>query len=432
MKQEPAGVMETEDTYRAQVLRDLPGNTRAILAHGMLGLTGFRLVTAPTFVPAYIYLLSGSKMTVGILLSVQYAGMAFSSIWGATLIEHRQRVMPLMVIVGWLVRAQILGLALSSYLLAGNRALIASGIFLLLFGFFNGIQNVAFTYLISKIIPVEFRGRLTGLRNFLGGLTAAAVAYLGGKYLVGGNMFGNGYAITFFSAFILTSLGITALTFMREPNLLDVRRRSNFHQRVRELPALLRKDAHYVRFFIARALGALGMMAVPFYAIYAGGFIELSGTTLGYLTIAYLLAQTTSNLAWGHIADRHGYRLVFLISVTLWAVSTFGLILSDSLSCFLLVFGGLGAGFGGYFIASENFALEFGERHDRPMLLAISNTAAYLMMALGPLVGGMLAQLVHFPTVFLFAIFVKTIAVLMVLRLREPRRQVPRADQRSS
>ncbi|PMX97279.1 MFS transporter, partial [Pseudomonas sp. GW460-13] len=85
---------------------------------------------APTFVPAYLYLLSGSKLTVGIVLSAQYAGMAASSIWGATLIEHRPRVMPLIYLVGWLVRAQILGLALSALWLSGEAALVAAGIFL--------------------------------------------------------------------------------------------------------------------------------------------------------------------------------------------------------------------------------------------------------------------------------------------------------------
>ncbi|MGT2490072.1 hypothetical protein ACU4GD_04845 [Cupriavidus basilensis] len=181
----------------AYVQQHLPRNAQAYLIHGMLGMTGFRLVTAPTFVPAYIYLLSGSKLVVGCVLSAQYAGMAMSSIWGATQIEHRQRVMPLIYLVGWLVRLQILGLGLSAFLLSGDGALTAAAVFLLLFGLFNGVQNVTFNYLTSKIIPLERRGMLSALRNFLGGLIAAAVAYLGGRFLVGGNVFGNGYATTF-------------------------------------------------------------------------------------------------------------------------------------------------------------------------------------------------------------------------------------------
>jgi len=414
---------QAEHGFLALVQQHLPRNARAFLIHGMLGMTGFRLVTAPTFVPAYVYLLSGSKLVVGCVLSSQYAGMAMSSIWGATQIEHRQRVMPLIYLVGWLVRLQILGLALSAFLLSGFPALTAAALFLLLFGLFNGVQNVTFNYLTSKIIPLTRRGALTARRNFLGGLTAAAVAYLGGEVLVGRNLLGNGYATTFLCAFILTSLGISALTRMREPDLHDVHAPSGFGKRVRELPALLRRDPHYVRFFLARALVAFSMMAVPFYAIHVGNHIPLSGATLGYLSLAYLMAQTTSNLLWGWLADRRGFRLVFLSSIGLWALATGALLLCDARWAFLLVFCGLGAGFGGYFLASDNFALEFGNRKDRPMLLAVSDTATYSMMALGPVLGGLLAQHAGLPVVFLVAIAVMGLAFALARQVQDPRRR---------
>ena len=37
-----------EDSFRAHVQQHLPRNARAYLVHGMLGMTGFRLVTATT------------------------------------------------------------------------------------------------------------------------------------------------------------------------------------------------------------------------------------------------------------------------------------------------------------------------------------------------------------------------------------------------
>ncbi|WP_454739845.1 MFS transporter [Cupriavidus necator] len=418
---EEAEQQQAEQHFRDHVARHLPRNAKAFLLHGMLGMTGFRLVTAPTFVPAYLYLLSGSKLTVGLVLAAQYAGMAASSIWGATLIEHRQRVMPLIYLVGWLVRGQILGLALSALLLSGRGALAAAAAFLLLFGVLNGVQSVSFNYLTSKIIPLARRGRLTALRNFFGGLTAAAVAWLGGRYLVGNDVFGNGYAATFLAAFVLTSLGISALAGMREPALHDVRMPAGFRRRVRELPALLAADRDFVRFFIARALVAFGMMAMPFYAIYAGRLLGLDGTILGYLSLAYLLAQTGSNLVWGHIADRCGYRLVFLASIAIWIAATAWLLSCATLPGFLLAFCGLGTGFGGFFVSADNLVMEFGARKDRPMLLAVSDTATYSMMAIGPVIGGLLAQSLYFPLVFVAAIAVKSAAFVLALRIADPR-----------
>lgn len=414
---------DAERGYRDHVSRHFRRNAMAFLAHGMLGMTGFRLVTAPTFVPAYLYLLSGSKLTVGLVLSAQYAGMAASSLWGATLIEHRQQVMPMLYRVGWLVRLQVLGLALSALWLSGAAALTAAAVFLLLFGLLNGVQNVAFQYLTSKIIPLHRRGGLSALRNFFGGLTAAAVAWLGGRYLVGNDVLGNGYAATFLAAFVLTSLGISALVGMREPALQDVRLPVGFRRRIGEVPALLRAQPDFVRFFVARALVALGMMAMPFYAIYAGQHIHLSGATLGYLSLAYLLAQTASNLLWGRLADRHGYRLVFLASIALWIAATALLLCCGSLGWFVLAFCGLGAGFGGFFISADNLVMEFGARKDRPMLLAVAGTGTYAMMAIGPVLGGMLAQGVRFWLVFALAIAVKCLAFAMALAMKDPRRR---------
>lgn len=418
--------LAAEQAYRAQVMRDLPRNFAANLAHGMLGVTGFRLVTAPTFVPAYIFLLSDSKAAVGLALAAQYFGMALSSIWGATLIEHRRRVMRVVYSVGWLMRAQVLGLALSAYFLSGNRAFVAACVFLALFGFFNGMQGVTFSFLMSKVIPAERRGHLTGMRNFLGGLIAAAVAFLGGKYLVESNALGNGYATTFLLAFVLTSIGISALTFVREPESLTVRPQSGLWGRLRQVPDILRSDVHYARFFWARTLAALGATALPFYAIYAGKTVALSGATLGYLSLAFLLSQTVSNLFWGALADRRGYRVVFLASVGLWTVSAIGLLFAGNLAWIAFAFCGLGAGFGGYFVASQNFVLEFGAHHERPMLIAVSDTASHLMMTIGPLLGGVVAQGLDLAYVFWIAIALKAMSMLAVLRVEEPRYQLQR------
>lgn len=421
---DPKDLASLEAAYHEQVMRDLPRSYAAVLTHGLLGMTGFRLMSAPTFVPAYIYMLSGSKIAVGLALAAQFIGMALSSIPGAKMIEHRNLVMRVIYAVGWGMRVQILGLALSAYFLSGNWALVAACIFLALFGFFGGMQGVAFSFLMSKVIPVTQRGRLTGMRNFLGGLAASGVAYLGGKYLVGTNFLGSGYGSTFMIAFILTSIGISALTFIREPKSLETRTSSSLMQRLADVPAILKEDAHYRRFLFARALAALGTAAVPFYVLYVGKFVELSGATLGYLSLAFLLAQTMSNLMWGRIADKHGYRLVFILSVGMWSVSMFGLLMVSSLPLFLLAFCGLGAGFGGYQVASQNFVLEFGRGgHDLPMLIAISDTASHLMMALGPILGGLIASRFDYAYLFWIAFLFKVFSVLLILSVQEPRQQ---------
>lgn len=418
-----ARLAEAEAAYEAEIEANLKRNYAANLVHGLLGQTGFRLVNAPTFVPAYIFLLSGSEFAVGLALAAQWFGASASSIFGATLIEHRKRVLPMGLLIGWGMRAGVLGLALGGFFLPPHLALITALAFLCIFGLFNGMQAVIFNTLMAKVIPLRLRGRLTGFRNFAAGLTAAGVSWMGGHYFVEGNLLGNGYASTFLMAFVLTSIGLSLLMLVREPEPPTIRARAKLGGRLREIPSMLRADPALARFYIAAALAALGTMAVPFYILFAGERIGLSGTTLGILSTAFLLAQTGANLAWGSLADRFGNRIVFISSVALWAVSTVALLFTHDMLGLALVFAGLGAGQGGFQNSNQNIILEFGARDDLPMRIAILNTATSLMMAMGPLMGGLIARGLSFTALFSFSIVVLTGAVITMFFVDEPRKR---------
>ena len=413
---------ELEARYHAEVEQNLKRNFAANLAHGLLGQTGFRLVTAPTFVPAYIYLLSGSEFMVGFARAAQWFGNALSSTFGATLVEHRKRVLPMGLLIGWGMRLGVLGLALSGYFMPTKWALIFACIFLMMFGLFNGIQAVIFNTLMAKVIPLRLRGRLTGFRNFAAGLTAAGVAYVGGKYFVEANALGNGYATTFLVAFVLTATGPSMLMLVREPEPPEVRPRTNYWHRLRQIPSLLRGDRELARFYIATAAASLGTLAVPFYILYTGEAIGLAGTNLGVLSIAFLLAQTGTNLLWGSIADKFGNRLVFLCAIGLWAFSTLMLLEAHTLVTLAVGFAGLGSGQGGFQNSTQNIILEFGTREDLPMRIAMMNTGIALMNAVGPLCGGLIAHSLGFTAVFSISAVMLAISFGTVLfTVKEPR-----------
>ena len=84
-----------EAEFQAAVEQNLRRNYIVILLHGVLGQTGMRLINTPTFIPAYIHLLSGSDFVVGLARSLQYFGMFLTPLLGARLVESRRRVLPL-------------------------------------------------------------------------------------------------------------------------------------------------------------------------------------------------------------------------------------------------------------------------------------------------------------------------------------------------
>ena len=417
-----------ERRYELQVRRDLNRNFYAHLAHGMLGQTGFRLINAPTFLPAYIMLLSGgSEMMVGLALSLQALGMTLTPFVGANLIEHRKRVLPVGFFVGGMMRLSVLLIALSGLLFGGTQALIAIMICLTLLGLSQGMQGVIFNFLMSKVIPVKKRGRLTGLRNFLAGITSAAVAWLGGHYLLGETPTAQGYSFTFLLAFILTSIGLLLLLFVREPEPPTVKIKQGLWQRLGEVPALLRDDPAFTRYFLARSLATMGRMAMPFYILYAGQTIGLTGQTLGIITFAFTIAGTFSNLAWGAMADRRGFRGTFLLSISLWVLSTLLLLVASGLWATVLVFVGIGAAVQGFQNSSQNLTLEFGDRDNLPARIAIANTASEVAGTIGPLLSGVLAAMLGFEAVFAASITFLVIGGIVVrIYVPEPRLRAER------
>ncbi len=410
--------------FNQAVQRNLRRNYLAQLAHGLFGQTGFRLIQAPTFIPAYIYMLSGSELMVGVARACQALGQALTPVLGATLVEHRRRVLSLGLVVGTLMRLQILGIALAGILLSAAWNLVAVCLLLGLFGFFLGIQGVVFNFLRAKTIPPERRGLLAGLRNALAGVCTSAVAYLGGRYLIEPDVLGNGYAAVFGVAFLLTALGLSMLTLVREPDSPEVRERSGVMARLRDLPTLMRSDRNFTMYFLARALGSMGRMAMPYYVLFAGTRVELTGGTLGILTAAFLIGQTGINLIWGILADRRGFRIVFNASLGVWILAVLLLIQTTDLLLLSFSFVALGTGVGGFMMAAQNLVLEFGSLKNLPMRIAVANSVGELTTIVGPILGGVLVVSVSYLPVFWIAIVFKCAAIAIMTRyVSEPRQR---------
>jgi MFS family permease len=436
--------LEAEAAYEKFVWDNLPRNFAGHFLHGMLGMTGFRLFNAPTFLPAYLsHISGGSAMIVGLGQSLQQVGVVVSPIIGAANIEHRKRVLPVSMMMGTAMRLGMLGISLAGWFLGGwpRLMLVTTLIFLFLMGFFQGAQGVAFQLLLAKVIPITVRGRLQAIRNVIGGIVAAGLAFTAGKWLIGSNALGNGYATTFFLAVVLTSLGLTALALlMREPEPPTVRPRTRILDRVKDFPALLLSDASFKFFMAAQLLSTSARVAAPFYILSAGKVIALTGDVLGSMSLAFLGADVLTQMGWGWSGDRFGFRVTFIGSVMLWIASTGLLIAVPHLpvlhlaigsypvtigpaAWFFISFFGLGSAQSGQQMASSTMVLEFGTREDMAMRLALTQTAQGITSTIGPLLGGLIVITLGYTVMFSVSMsfLVASLLVLFFL-VKDPRR----------
>ena len=292
-----------------------------------------------------------------------------------------------------------------------------------MFGIFMGAQRVVFSLLMAKVIPISRRGRLQAWRNATGSLIAATMAYVAGRYFIGPNVFGNGYGVTFVLAVILTTAGLTALQLLlKEPEPPTTRTQARFRDRLREFPRLITEDRAYAWFLVVQMLSSSARIATPFYILYVGASAPMTGKLLGALSFAFIGADAISNLVWGYLGDKTGFRLVLLFSLMSWAASTVLLIEVHAPWAIFLAFFGLGAGQAGYNMSAQTMILEFGARDDLPMRIAVSATAEAITATLAPLIGGRVADLFGYDVVFGASIGVLSAGlILLIAAVKEPR-----------
>ena len=414
-----------EAEYEKFVWDNLRRNYAGHYLHGMLGMTGFRLFNTPTFLPAYLHTLTGSSFLIGLGMGLQQAGGVISPIFGAAQIEHRKKVLPAATLIGSGMRLPILGVALAGWLLSGSPQLLLWTIIglLFVFGIFSGAQGVAFQVLLAKVVPISRRGRLQAWRNVTGGIVAVALAWAAGKYLVGQNYLGYGYPLTFLLAFVLTSAGLTALRLlMREPIPPTTRPRATVRERIKDFPALIMGDRNFMWFMVAQVLSSGGTIALTFYTLSSIQKLHVTGETIGLFTSANLAGDIATNLIWGYLGDKFGFRVTFIGALILWVIAGVLMIFAGTVPAFMIAFFLVGAAQSGQQTSSSTMVLEFGTRDDMPMRLALTQTAQGSMRALGPLIGGVIGQFAGYVPVFGLAIVFQIIALAVLVGVvKEPR-----------
>jgi MFS family permease len=335
------------------------------------------------------------------------------------LIEHRPRVKALAVGVGGAMRLQFLFLALIALFVPTDSALALVWLVMGLFGLALGMQGVIFSFIVSKAIPVNRRGRLLGLRNATSGLTLIVVAGVGG-YFIDRYGFPDGYGYTFLTGFGLTSVGLAIFALLREPVSRELRESVPVIERARAIPALLREEDNFRRFLTARLLATAARGAIPFYVIFVASRFGISGQRLAVLTIAFTVAQSLSGLGWGLMADRTGFRAVFIGALLAWIAGT-SLLVAPRIEAMYAVFLLVGVGFSGFMLSSQNLVLEFGTALDRPLRIATANSFSELVGMFGFFGAGLLADLAPLWAVFVCATALQLSALVAMRSVVEPR-----------
>lgn len=286
---------------------------------------------------------------------------------------------------------------------------------------------VASSSLRGKLIRSDLRGRLVGTQQFIDGLVRTAASVLLVRPLLAGTkgdpqMFG----LAFLISAALFGLAVIPCLFIKEDEGTPQKTRSLVAYARRSFGLL--READFRRAVFLRLVHGTAFVMLPIYAKYG---MKSTGDSwaglLGWILTAQALSRSVGGAVMGWLADRLGNRFVIRVVCALLVLWPLYTLLSGKMAAshpfmYVTVYLFLGLLLPGA-AATTNYVLELSTPERHPDYIGVMN-ASLILSVPAALVAGVLAGRLG-QEVILLALSACTVpAVLVSLRLREPRERV--------
>lgn len=392
------------------------------------GFFGFALGFASfgTILPLFVASMTDSATLIGLVPAIHSAGWLLPQLFTAGYTSRLRRFKRTVLLTTIHERVAFLGLAAVAFFLPqiGPQAgLVITFLLLTWQGLGGGFTANAWTSMISKIIPPDFRGTFFG--------TQAAVANL----FISGAAVGAGYLldwydspINFMYCFLIATFFFTvswcALALTREP--------TDFEKVVEEKPSpfwqgaarILRGNPNFRWFLTARFLSQFATMGFSFYIIYALRRFDADAVILGYLTATLTIAQTAANMGMGWLGDRVGHRAMLILGAAAALLSSLLAWFAQSLAWFFPVFVLTALANVSIWTNSLTMSTTFSNETERPFYIGLSQTLTAPATMIAPILGGWIADARDFSSTFaLSAILSALMMGILFFLVRDPHKQ---------
>lgn len=400
---------------RAAVYQHLKHNAIVNLLDGAFFGFALGFSSFVTVLPLFVSSLTSSAVLIGLVPAIHNAGWQLPQLFTARWVAGQKRLKPLVMALTSLERLPFLGLAFVAALLphtSPQAALVITFALLIVQGLGAGLTANPWQSLIGKIIPSERRATFFGAQAAAANLLASLSALLAG-ILLNENPAGMGFAFCFALCFLSMLVSWVFLGLTREaetPPAEEATQAQVFWQR---MGAILRGDRNFRWFLFARMVSQFALMGFAFYTVYAVNVHGVSKVVAGGMTSVLLAAQIAGNVIMGWVGDRWSRKGVMEVGLAAAALSALLAWWAPSPGWFYLVFGLAALANVAIWTIGLAMSLEFGQESERPAYIGMANTLIAPANIVAPFLGGWLADLAGYPTVFLASAFHALLALLV-------------------
>lgn len=396
---------------------------------GALFAFGLSFASRNAILPVFVRKIGGDNIAVGLIPVLWILGFNLPQLLIANRADATPRKKPMLLVTAIFQRLPWLLLAwLTVTVIARGSTALALTLFFLGFGLaaVAGSLNLPVWFdLISKITPVQLRGRLFGLRTVLG----AALGLLGGwtaERVLESMAYPANFATLFGLSFAAMMVSYVFLVLLREEEIPGLSRqrtrarpRTEFMGRLAEI---LRTEPNFRRFLVAEALLVMATTVEAFFALDAFQKFDLSVGFAGRFTAVAAGSVMVGNFLFGYLADRVGHKATLVLSAILMTLACLTTRIAGSVEIYYLVFVFSAFTIGIRGISKLTIVAEFSGESDRASFVALTNvlTAPFVLAGL---LAGWVANQVGYDAVFGIGGSLAFIAAIwLTFMVREPRR----------
>lgn len=387
----------------------LPANYLRILASQTLTKLGDRIANPKSTIAWLLESLGAPVIFTGIIVPLRESGALLPQAAIAGFVRRHPHRKGIWTIASLIQGLAILGIAATAFTLTGAPAGWTIVALLAAFSLARGFCSLVGKDILGKTIPKGSRGKLQGWAGSASGIisigTGASLIYAGSQLTKGNHSDAYGWLLAMAGAFWL----LASLIYSRIHEPPGEYESTGGDRKPGSGLALLRSDRVFRQFVAVRALAIGSGLSAPFIIALAHRNLGGGALWLGVFTIVDGLASAVSGPVWGRLADnssRAVLRTSLLATGALLlfvAIASQNLLTTQSEWLFPLAVFLLGIVHSGVRIGRKTYVVDLAEGNQRTAYVAVGNTVIGALLALGGLVGGLLALLSIPATIALLA-----------------------------
>lgn len=428
---DPPAPERSDDDLVAEAEANYRWNFTVNLLDGAWFWFGLSFISSTTILPLFVSKVSTNPFWLALLAMLSQAAWYLPQLFAADATERLDRKKPVVVNLGLFTERLPVWLLPVAALMAPTYPTTALVIFFVAYawhGLGAGAIAPAWSDMLARCFPVNRRGRMFGLTNFIGtGLGILGAGF--SSWLLANYAFPTNFTVSFALAAAAISISWVFIAMTREP----VRRLPRQHRTVAHTPrskimGIVRTDHNFRQFLFSRLLANLGRMGTGFLTVAAITRWGVPDSTVGIFTAVLLLGQTGGNLLAGLVADRHGHKLTLEIGQAVTVLAFALAWLAPTPTWFYVMFFFTGMGQGISIVSSILGVMEYSPPELRPTYVGLGNTVSGVGSVIAPLLGGLLAS-VSYGWLFAASMLVSCVAwAILSFGVLEPRNQIRQPD----